>query len=37
MLLLGSIIIVYKQLKDANNKNKNLKTIIYHIALNTIL
>lgn len=33
----GLISIVYKQLKDANNKNKNLKTNLYHMALKTML
>ena len=36
-LLLGFIPIVYKQLKNLNNKNKDLKAKIYHLALKTIL
>lgn len=36
-LLLDSIFIVHKWLEDANNKNKDLKAKIYHIALKTIL
>ena len=36
-LLLGSIPIVYERLEDANNKDKDLKTKIYHIALKIIL
>lgn len=35
-LLFGSIFIFYKQLKNQNNKNKDLKTKIYHIVLKTI-
>ncbi len=31
-LLLGSISIIYEQFKDANNKDKDLKAKIYHIA-----
>ena len=37
ILLLGSISIIYKRLEDANNKNKNLKAKIYHMALKTML
>ena len=37
MLLLGSISTIYKQQKDANNKDKNLKAKIYHMALKTML
>ena len=37
ILLLDSILIIYKQSKDANNKNKDLKAKIYYIALKTIL
>ena len=33
MLLLGSILFVHEWLEDANNKNKDLKAKIYHIAL----
>ena len=36
-LFLGSIPIVHKRSEDANNKNKDLKAKIYHIALKTIL
>ena len=36
-LLLGSIFIIYKRSKDTNNKDKDLKTKIYHMALKTIL
>ena len=36
-LLLGSIPIIYNQLKDTNDKNKDLKAKIYHMALKTIL
>lgn len=36
-LLFGSIFIFYKQWKNENNKNKDLKTKIYYIALKTIL
>ena len=32
MLFLGSISIIYKRLEDVNNKNKDLKAKIYHIA-----
>lgn len=37
MLLFGSISIIYKRLKDANNKNQDLEAKIYHITLKTIL
>ena len=37
MLSLNSICIVYKQLEDANNKDKNLKARIYHMVLKTML
>ena len=37
ILLLGSIPIVYKRLKDGNNKNKDLKAMIYYLALKTML
>ena len=37
ILLLSSIPIVYKQLKDSNNKDRDLKAKIYHLALKTIL
>ena len=37
MLFLGSIAIVDERLEDANNKNKDLKAKIYHMALNTML
>ena len=37
MLLLSSIPIVHKGLEDANNKDKNLKAKIHHIALKTRL
>lgn len=36
-MLLGSIFIVHKRLEDVNNKNKDLKTKIYHIVLKTML
>ena len=36
-LLLGSIPIIYEQSKNANNKNKELKAKIYHMAFNTML
>lgn len=36
-LLLRSIPIIYKQSKDAKNKNQDLKANIYHIALTTML
>lgn len=37
ILLLGSIPIFYKQAKDLNNKNRDLKVKIYHLALETML
>ena len=37
ILLLGSILIIYKQSEDANYKNKNLKAKIYHMVLKTML
>ena len=37
MLFLGSILIVYERLEDANNKDKDLKAKIYYMALKTIL
>ena len=37
MLFFGSIPIVHERSEDANNKNKDLKTKIYHMALKTIL
>lgn len=37
ILFLGFIPIVYKQAKDLNNKNKDLKTKIYFLALIMIL
>ncbi len=36
-LLLGSIPIVHTRSEDANNKDKDLKAKIYHMALKTIL
>ena len=36
-LLLGSIPIIHKRLEDANNKDKDLKAKIYHMALKTML
>ena len=36
-LLLGSILIIHKRSEDGNNKDKDLKAKIYHIALKTIL
>ncbi len=36
-LLLGSILIIYERSKDANNKDKDLKAKIYHMALKTML
>ncbi len=35
--LLGSIPIVHKRVEDLNNKNRDLKAKIYHLALKTIL
>ena len=37
ILLLGFILIVYKQLENSNNKDRDLKTKIYHLALKTML
>ena len=37
MLLLSFILIVYEGSEDTNNKNKNLKAKIYHMALKTML
>lgn len=37
MLLLSSILIIYKWLENANNRNNNLKIKIYYIILKTIL
>ena len=37
MLFLSSIPIFYEQSEDANNKNKDLKAKIYHIALKSML
>ena len=37
MLFLGFISIIYKQLKDTNNKNKNLRAKIYYMTLKIIL
>ncbi len=36
-LLLGSIPVVYERLEDGDNKNKDLKAKIYHLALKTML
>ena len=36
-LLLGFIHIIHKRSENANNKNKDLKAKIYHMALKTIL
>ncbi len=36
-LLQGSIPIIHERSKDANNKDKDLKTKIYHMALKTML
>ncbi len=36
-LLLSSISIIYECFKDANNKDKDLKAKIYHMALKTML
>ena len=35
--LLGSISIIHERLEDANNKDKDLKAKIYHMALKTML
>ena len=37
MLFLGSIPIIHKWSEDANNKDKNLMSKIYHIALKIML
>ena len=37
MVLLTSILIINKWLKDANNKDKDLKAKIYHMAIKTML
>lgn len=37
ILFLDFRFIIYKQLKDLHNKNKDLKAKIYHLALKTIL
>ncbi len=36
-LLLISILVVYEWLEDGNNKDKDLKAKIYHLALKTML
>lgn len=36
-MLLGSNLIIYKQAKDFNNKNRDLKVKIYDLILKTIL
>ena len=36
-LLLSSILIIHERSEDTNNKDKNLKAKIYHMALKTIL
>ena len=36
-LLLSFISIIHKQLENTNNKNRDLKTKIYHLALKTML
>ena len=36
-MFLGSILSINERLEDANNKNIDLKTKIYHIAFKTIL
>lgn len=36
-LLLQSISVIHKQSEDTDNKNKDLKAKIYHLALKTIL
>lgn len=36
-LFLGSISIIYERSEDENNKDKDLKTKIYHLALKTML
>lgn len=37
ILLLGFISIIYKRSKDEDNKNKNLKAKIYHLAIKLML
>ena len=37
ILLLGSIPIVHKRAEDSNNKDRDLKAKIYHLALKTML
>ena len=37
ILLLGSILIIYKRSEDANNKNKDLKVMIYQMVLKIML
>ena len=37
MLFLGSIPIIHERSEDANNKDKDLKSKIYHMALKIIL
>ena len=36
-LFLGSILIVYEQLRDSNNKGRDLNAKIYYLALKTML
>lgn len=36
ILLLDSISIVYERIEDLNNKDKDLKARVYHLALKTI-
>ncbi len=36
-LLLGSILIVLEQAEDSNNKDRDLKSKTYHLALRTML
>ena len=37
MLFLDSILIIHKRLEDINNKNNDLKSKIYYIALKIML
>lgn len=37
MLFLGFILFIYERLKNAKNKDKDLKAKVYHMALKTIL
>lgn len=37
ILLIGFISIIYKRSKDEDNKNKNLKAKIYHLAIKLML